>query len=847
MTLAPQKFRAEVAVIWTALPVLFALTAPCVAQDPTLNVQRALTTYCTSCHGAKTQKSERRVDLLRFPIEDNDSLALTQEIIDELVLEEMPPHDAKQPDAKTRQALIQSLRKHMERFRETHESSGGETVLRRLNRREYRNTVRDLLNLDMQMFDPTQKFPRDQTTEHFDNVGNTLVTTGFLLEQYLSAADQVIEKALSPETKPNVQTWRFKAPFQQQPELTFPQKVAYDSKYLCLLEAINSMNHFGEYAPILEFKEGVPHDGRYEIRVLAEAKNRNHRHPESKVSIDKDEPMWLGIVPGNTGFGELHQPQPFEDLLARHKVPDGEAQWLTSEVWLDKGFTPRFIYINGPSRVRDNMGRLGLELIKKKKVKNDRFGRHYAMAMKFAELPHIRIHQIEIKGPIYDQWPPESHRAILGDEGFSRDRASKIISTFMNSAYRRQATPEERNGIFDVARRSLATGRSPYESTKDTLKAILCSPAFLYLDEQTIVLDRSAIQALDRGAINGDTSQSRLTDVAFANRLAYFLWSSMPDERLLATARDQSIRNPQTLQSEVARMLRDPRANAFFEGFPDSWLMLRDLGTQPPDRKTFTDRVYYEKNLRPLMRQETQLFVRHLMEENLSLLNFLDSDFTFANKTLSQFYKLPPMPGYEFRKVKLNTKKRGGLLGHASVLTVTANGIETSPVTRGVWVLGNLFGSPPPPPPDDVEPLDPDIRGATTVREQLAKHRSVAACNECHQKIDPLGFALENFDVIGRYRSNYNNGNGPKIDASGAFAGGDRFDDVVGLKQALMERKDQFTRALIEKLLVYGTGRRMEIIDRPEIDRLLDEFKVRDYRFRDGLMAVIESSVFQSR
>lgn len=806
------------------------LAVPCIAQEPSFNVQGALTTYCTSCHGADKQKSERRFDQLRFPLEDNDSLALAQEIIDELVLEEMPPKEAKQPAPRTRQALIRSLREQMAIFRESSESVGGETVLRRLNRREYRNTVRDLLNLDMQMFDPTRKFPRDQAEEHFDNVGNTLVTTGFLLEQYLFAADQVIEKALSPETKPAVQTWRFKAPFQQQPELTFAQKEAHGSKYLCLLEAINSMNHFGEYAPILKFKEGVPHNGRYEIRVLAEAKNRKHAHPVNQVSIDQDEPMWMGVVPGNFGFGELHQPQPFEKVLAKLEVPDGKPQWLTSEVRLDKGFTPRFIYINGPSRVRDNMGRLGLELIKKKGVKNDRFGRHYAMAMKFAELPHIRIHEIQIKGPLYDQWPPESHQAILGDKAFSRESASVIISAFMNKAYRRQATLDELKGIFEVARRSLAAGRTPYESMKDALKAVLCSPAFLYLDEQTVA-----------------PSEARLSDLAFANRLAYFLWSSMPDEKLLAAVRDQSIRNPQKLQSEVARMLQDPRANAFFEGFTDSWLMLRDLGTQPPDRKTFADRIYYEKNLRPLMREETQLFVRHLMEENLSLLNFLDSDFTFANKTLAQFYKLPPMQGYDFRKVTLNTKKRGGLLGHASVLTVTANGIETSPVTRGVWVLGNLFGSPPPPPPDDVEPLDPDIRGATTVREQLAKHRSVAACNECHQKIDPLGFALENFDVIGRYRWNYKDGNGPKIDSSGAFPNGDSFEDVVGLKMALLDRKDQFTRALIEKLMIYGTGRQMEIADRPEIDRLQEEFEQNDYRLRDGLMSVIQSSVFQSR
>ena len=245
------------------------------------------------------------------------------------------------------------------------------------------------------------------------------------------------------------------------------------------------------------------------------------------------------------------------------------------------------------------------------------------------------------------------------------------------------------------------------------------------------------------------------------------------------------------------------------------------------------------------MLQETQLFTRHLVNENLSLLNFLNSDFTFANKTLAQFYELPPMKGYEFQKVALTDGKRGGLLGHSSVLTVTANGIETSPVTRGVWVLENLLGTPPSPPPDDVELPDPDARGAKSIREQLEKHRNTPACNECHQKIDPPGFALENFTPIGKWRDRYN-GTG-KIDTSGVFSDGSEFSDIVGMKKILLQRPDQFSRTLIKKLLIYGTGRQIEATDRPEIDRLVEEVKKSNYRFRDTLMLVIQSSIFQSK
>ena len=791
-----------------------------------IDADAVLKTYCIRCHGEKLQKGERRFDQLRFPIEDNDSLRLVQEMIDQLVLGAMPPTKADQPDGKTKQALIQKLRQEATRYYETKQSSGGETVLRRLNRREYRNTVRDLLKLNMQMFDPTQRFPRDQTTGHFDNVGNSLVTSGYLLEQYLIAADLVIEKALSPASKPEIQTWEFRDDFEQQPELVNAHKRAHQSKFLCIHETINSENHWGEYAPILNFQEGAPHQGRYEIRLLLEAKNKNHPHPKSRVSIDKDEPMWLGIVPGNIAFGSLHNPQPFEEVLAKIAVPDGEPQWHTSTVWLDREFTPRFIYLNGPANARGNQSRLGLALLKKDGGNNNKFGNHYIAAMLEGQLPHIRIHEIEIKGPLYDDWPPASQTAILGEEPFAPDRLKQVVTDFVTKAYRREAKPDEIQRLLKVAQRSEAQGRTPYEAMKDTLKATLCAPGFLYLNEET-----------------ESVKESTLTDVAFVNRLAYFLWSSAPDEQLLSAARNHTIRNPPKLIAEVDRMLTDPRAHAFHEGFTDSWLVLRELGGMPPDRKSFA--VYYEKNLRPLMRQETQLFFRHVLEENLSVRNFLDSDFTFVNKTLAQFYDLPAMQGYDFQKVSLSDKKRGGLLGQASVLTVTANGIETSPVTRGVWVLENIFGTPPSPPPDDVEPLDPDIRGAKTIREQLAKHRHVAACNECHQKIDPPGFALENFDPIGRWRTVY--GKSKKVDASGEFHNGDAFQDVVGFKEILLTRHDQFTQMLIEKLLVYGTGRRMEATDRPEMDRLLAELQKKNDRLRDGLLLVIESSIFQAR
>ncbi|MBL6764831.1 MAG: DUF1592 domain-containing protein [Verrucomicrobiae bacterium] len=810
------------------ITLIVATTFGQVAQSDTgiIDVTATLQRYCNDCHGPEKQKGERRFDTLRYPLQDHDSAILTQDIIDQLVQGDMPPKKADPLAEKTRLNLIARLNAEKRRFHETANSTGGEVVLRRLNQREYRNTVRDLLGINLQMFDPAIRFPREQTVEHFDNVGDVLTTSGYLLEQYLDAADQVVEKAFSPLENPSVQSWRFTAPFTQQPELVTAHKKAFDSRFLCLHETINSDRHWGEYAPILKFSEGVPHHGRYEIELLLEAKDRDHPHPSSRVDIDKDEPMWLGVVPGNAAFGELHEPQPMNEVLAKIAIPDGEPKWHKTSVWLDKGFTPRFIYLNGPSGARNLHSSIGLKLLKAEGRGNNPFGQHYIKTLREGKLPHIRIHEIKIRGPIFEQWPPASQRTVLGASPFSPERLPEIIRSFATRAYRRPVTDEEHKRLMAFANQRQASGRAPFDAMKDTLKSILCAPAFLYLDERT--------------AIPG---KPLLTDWSIANRLSYFLWSSTPDAELVKAVRDGNLTSGKALREQSARMLADPKAEAFYEGFLDSWLTLRDLGGMPPDRQSFG--IYYDKDLRPLMLKETRLFTRHLMEENLSLLNFLDSDFTIVNKTLARFYGLPPMAGYEFQKVSLPNRRRGGLLGQAGILTVTANGIETSPVTRGVWTLENILGTPPPPPPDNVEPLDPDIRGAATIREQLAKHRDVPACNECHRRIDPNGFPLENFDPIGRWRDRY--ASKKPIDASGELANGDTYEDITGFKEILLKNEDRFARTVIEKLLTYGTGRRMEGLDRPEVDRLVAASRESGFRLRDTLMHVIESPILRSR
>ena len=704
--------------------------------------------FCGDCHNADEQKGDRRFDQLPAVIADDDALVDYQDIVDQLNLGAMPPDDAPQPPASARREVVDWMTGQLDRYHQARKGSGGETVLRRLNAREYRNTVRDLMRLDMTMFDPTTKFPRDQTTENLDNVGETLVTSGHLLARYLEAAEKVVRKAVGTTERPEPQQWVFRDGFDQQPEIDQVHRKTNGFKHLTLYDVVGADKHEGAYAPIHEFAEGVPVDGVYEIRLLAEAVNRLHPYDPDFLGTDPSEPLRLGIVAGNHGAGTLHLPQPIEPLLAELELSDDQ-RWCSVRVWLDAGYTPRFTFRNGLMDARN----LWSKLIRKypdqfpegshKGIVSARFN-----AIKHGKLPHIRIHEVEIEGPIVDQWPTASQRVLFGDDTsgprdvlrWDDSTMRRQVRRIASLAYRRPATDEEVDRIMGVIAARNQAGRTPLQAYTDGLQAILCSPHFLYLEEP------------------GD---GQLSPYALASRLSYFLWSSMPDEELMQLAASGELNDDDVLKAQVLRMLNDAKSDAFAQDFLDGWLGLRDLGATPPDRSSFRD--FYHYDLDSAMRRETFLFVRHLIDENLSIRNFLDSEFTFVNKPLARHYGIDAPSGFEFQKVLLPDRRRGGLLGQASVLTQTANGVDTSPVVRGVWLLENLLGTPPSPPPPDVEPLDPDVRGAKTIRQQLDKHRSNPSCYDCHRKIDPLGFALENFDPIGGWRESYDRG--AKIDA----------------------------------------------------------------------------------
>lgn len=811
------------------------------AQDAA-NARMFLKNYCIDCHSVADPSGEREFETLDLGKDHFDTQLRLQEIIDQMTLGAMPPEDGDKPSTKDRLSAIRQLTQLLSDMRERETSTGGQTVLRRLTRREYRNTVGDLLGIDMTMFDPTIEFPAENLSNHFDNIGDALVTSGYLLEQYLDAADQCIEKALpealskstAKQSPSSPQEWVFNNNFEQQSELKGAHRYAFDLRYMVLYDHPLNDKPEGAYGPLPGFSDGVPVDGIYEVKVQAQALHRDTPYTRETVLIDLDEPFRMGIRPGNTAIGDMVHTQPIQPLLAEATIKDDELAWYSFRIRLDKGFAPRFTFENGMHDVRGAYGRVFRNQVdtlppderKKKGIVDFR-----KAVIKFGQLPQIRIHEIRLRGPVEVQSPTPSEQILLGGNSFESDRVPELLTRFASRAYHRPATEAESKALLTIYEGRLATGQSPLEAYKDALKAALCSPAFLYF-------------------IRPDNPQSvRLSEHGIAEQLAYFLTSSMPDDALRKLADEGKLSDRDVLRSEARRLLHSDASDAFIADFLDSWLNLRALGSMPPDEKE--SREYYAAGLEPEMKQETRLFMRDLIKGNASALEFLRADYSFVNRDLAKLYgvadQVPVDEAAKFHRIQFRNKDRGGLLGHASVLTVSANGIETSPVIRGIWLMETILGTPVPPPPDDVPALDPDIRGAVSIREQLAKHRESAACNQCHRKFDPLGFALEGFDPIGRKREFYDSKQKDRIDTSGVLPGGDRFSGPEELRALLLKRDEFFVRTVTSRLLSHALGRRMESLDRPAIDKIVMSLKDNDYPLADLIIAVVASELFQKR
>ena len=792
--------------------------------------------YCLQCHDANEADGKHEFESFALPITSKQQLTIADGIIDQVTLKQMPPEDSDQPTDQQRLELVDVLRASTRGARKRHDRSPARTVMRRLSSREYENTLATLFNRRIDTLGLVAGFPKEETSRHMDNIGESLVTSGFLLDQYFQAATRLVNARLGkPVMEPA--SWHFTNNFQQFEELTGAHRSVFNFEYLCLYEQPNTDTRQGGYGHIEDFLQGVPVSGLYDIEVHAQAMHRDTHYDPKIFRIDFSEPFQLAIVPGDATKGHIHYPQAIEPILGRSIVPDEHPEWLSFRVWLDVGQTPRFIFPNGPYESRASVIQVNKRYNEEFKDKKAASGVRRTHILLEGALPHIKIGEIKIHGPIPEAGGAKEELAVFGSSGFQEDHALTQLYAFARRAYRRPLVESDNKRIEALYQKRLSEQATPRQAAIDTVKMMLCSPSFLYLSEITAE-DEDTLHPYD-----------------LASRLSYALWTAPPDDKLFSAAASGRLSDSDELNTQVQRLLSDERSVEFVNGFVDSWLNLRSLGNLPPPRQAAWE--YYAQNLPESMKQEARLFFRHLLESNGPVTEFLDADYTFVDKKLAGLYQLPAQNTLRladgFQRVSLaENHQRGGLLGMAGVLTVSANGVETSPVTRGVWVLENILGATPPPPPDEVPAIDADVSGAVTIREKLARHSVDKTCHLCHRNMDPLGHALESFDPIGRWRIHYakpsGKGAGPKVDPTGRLPSGETFTDFASFRKVILDsRLDLFTRSLITKLLAYTTGRHMEWSDQYEIDDILARIRTDNYRLRTIVTEVMTSEVFRSR
>ncbi|MCS5584939.1 MAG: DUF1592 domain-containing protein, partial [Pseudomonadales bacterium] len=655
-----------------------------------------LTRYCIECHGGEEPAAD-----LSFT--QSISSPVLKNIFDQLSHRQMPPRGADQPAVTE---LIQSIGILAAQLDDQIKPPvPGGTVMRRLNQREYNNTLRDLLRVDTQ-YNPSRSFPLDNEFAGTDNVGFALVFSPALMREALLAADDVLHRAI-----------RFG-----------PQPVSVVRRILPQ-HATRPVYQNGQYVKIVtgtedgfqQFRPGsndfaVLEQGRYRIRVHAIA-----LYSDFKGIGQINGPVKMKVRVGPPG---KQAEAGSRRLVAEVDVPQDSATTFHFTARLEKGQVPIVSFTNGHQGSFKNLVKLryGPDARQTRKPIMENYNG-----------PQLRVYWMEVEGPLFDQWPPAGNLAVFGKQMHPQDKAyvTKILYAFVQRAFRRPVDQMTVQPFLDLYQNQRDNGHSFERAIRTTFKAILGSPSFLYHFE----------------------NEGKLDSHSLVNRLSYFLWNTMPDLQLRDIA-DKGMPPRELLLQQIDRMLKDPRAEDFIHSFTDNWLGIGKLGEMPPDPQHFSD--YYIGNLQAAMKRESQLLFQSLLQHNGPVLDLLDSDYTFLNERLARHYGIAGVAGEEFRRVDLPAdSRRGGVLTHASVLTVTSNGTATSPVVRGVWVLENILGKPVKPPPDDIEPIEPDVRGATTIRQQLIKHQSQVSCAVCHRQIDPLGFSLEHFDPVGLFRETY--------------------------------------------------------------------------------------------
>jgi mono/diheme cytochrome c family protein len=822
----------------TAALIVLAGGAGIQAQQPAAVEGAAfLKQYCVTCHNQKLKTGGLTLDTI-----DLRDVSGNGELLEKIVLKvgsgAMPPASARRPDKPTANAFLALLEASLDRASAAHPNSGRPMMLHRLNRTEYLNSVRDLFEVELNP-DDSALLPPDDRSYGFDNNGDVLGLSPLLLERYLSIARRVTTAALGPASLgPNVYT----------------RRISYELPQTKWIDGLP----FGTRGGTV-FSYRFPTDGEYTIRIKLQRRydriigidryvggsDTDEKPKRERIVIGLDgKPVALFAIGMDQTIRESLD-VPSDGFLPMNGTPaDEPLKVLTKEEQAQRG------------------GNADAALEVRLPVKAGERQISAALLARFVPVP-AQVSQQFISGTAGPPRPMGIDSVIVSGpftttkagagagESSSRRRificrpvreaeelpcAKTILGALAHRAYRRPVSDVESQDLLAAYKEGRTDG--DFEAGIGMgLRRLLMDPAFLFRAER------------DPAGIAPDTVY-RITNLELASRLSFFMWSSIPDEQLLAAAEHGQLRDPAILNAQVRRMLADPRAKSLVTNFAAEWLSLRVVEGVKPDPIIFPE---FDDGLRLAFERETELLLDNVLLGDRSVLELLNANYTFVNERLARHYGIPDVYGDQFRRVTVTDGIRGGLLGQGSILTATSYPNRTSPVVRGKWILETLLGSPPPPPPPDVPALpEAEATGKVlSMRERLSEHRKNPACAGCHARMDPLGFALENFDATGKWRTVESTGPADKsrnpIDASGQLADGTKFDGATGLRQVLLEHSDQFVYRMTERLLTYALGRGSDWYDAPAIRAAVSEAKKDDYRFSSLLMGIVQSAPFQMR
>jgi mono/diheme cytochrome c family protein len=750
--------------------------------------------YCVSCHNARLKTGGLALDTVD-PGNIGANVELWEKVARKVRTAMMPPPGRPAPSDADRRALVASLESSLDRLAEA-KPQPGRPLVHRLNRAEYANAVRDLLSLEI---DPAPLLPADDSSAGFDNIADVLGLSPVLLESYLSAAGRISALAIGdPRTPPMGEVYR----------------VRQDASQSRHVEGL-PLGTVGGFV----IRRNIPLDGEYEFRVRLFRTNlgtmRGLEFPhELEISVDGRR-VHLASFGGD------------KDVIASSDNP------TTTGDEIDERFTVRVPLKAGP---RD----IAVTFLEKTHGYNSRrlqsYIRSSADTIDFSGQPHID--QFLMTGPFNPSGVGDtpSRRAIFVCRPVTAAEelpcARKIVTPLARRAYRGDITDADVQILLDFFERGRKQGGSFDAGIDMALRRVLASPKFLL-----------RVEPDPPDVAPGTVYQ--LPDLALASRLSFFLWSSIPDDELLAVAAKGQLKNPAVLDQQVRRMLGDPKAEALVTNFAGQWLYLRNLRNKVPNSFQFPD---FDDDLRRAMVQEVELFFKSVVDEDRDVLDLMTADYSFVNERLARHYGIPHVYGSQFRRVTVSDERRG-LLGKGAILMATSHAHRTSPVLRGKWVLENIIGISPAPPPDNVPALNDEQQPdkPRSVRESMELHRANPVCASCHRVLDPIGFALENFDAVGAWRTRDGGTLGDPIDASGQLVDGSKVDGAVALRQALVRDPEVFVRTLTEKLLTYAVGRGLTAADMPVVRSIVRDARSGDDRFSTLVLGIVHSAPFQMR